>query len=213
MVNRPKSPYPVLSGPALFLVLLTLGNLANAQSTVPNIANSPTGPFGDSIERRNRETALRSITMINNGRRPDARIDRAAVKQLSDDFTRIQVIRLEMVRDIKAGRPFEYKRLSDDSAEIRKRALRLRDNLALPEQENNRRPLEKVEFDKDKIQDAAADLCLQISQFIENPMFKSGGVYDVRNAAEGERSLDIVISLSTHIKTSADKLRTQYPVR
>jgi hypothetical protein len=213
MVNRPKSTYPVLSGPALFLVLLTLGNLANAQSTVPNIANSPTGPFGDSIERRNRETALRSITMINNGRRPDARIDRAAVKQLSDDFTRIQVIRLEMVRDIKAGRPFEYKRLSDDSAEIRKRALRLRDNLALPEQENNRRPLEKVEFDKDKIQDAAADLCLQISQFIENPMFKSGGVYNVRNAAEGERSLDIVISLSTHIKTSADKLRTQYPVR
>jgi hypothetical protein len=200
-----------ITGLALILALLLVADSVRAQVTVPNIANSPTGPFGESIERRNRETALRSITMINSGSKTDVRIDRAALKKLNDDFTRIQIIRLAMVRDIKAGRPFEYKRLSDDAAEIRKRASRLREGLVLSEQdENDRQPLEKVEFDKDKIQDAASDLCLEISRFTENPMFKSGGVYNVRNAKEAEHALDTVINLSTNIKTSADKLQKTY---
>jgi hypothetical protein len=205
-----KNPFSILSGLALTTILLMVSS-AHAQSTVPNIANSPTGPLGDSIERRNRETALRSIPMINSGRKTDTLVDRAALKRLNDNFTRIQVIRLAMVRDIKAGKPFEYKRLSDDASEIRKRASRLREGLALSEaDENNRQPLEKVDFDKDKIQDAASDLCLEISRFTENPMFRPGAVLNVRNAREVEHTLDTVINLSTNIKNSADKLRKAY---
>jgi hypothetical protein len=203
-----QNPFSISNTLVLIIILLRLGSSASAQGTVPSIANSPTGPFGESIERRNRETALRSIAMINNGPKPDTMIDRAALKRLNDDFTRIQVIRLAMVRDIKNGRPFEYKRLSDDTAEIRKRASRLREGLVLSEQDqNDHQPLEKIEFDKEKIQDAVSDLCLEISRFIENPMFKPGGVFNVRNAKEAERSLNTVINLSSNIKNSANNLR------
>jgi len=214
MHDRVKNPSSILNILVLTIVVLTLGGSVYAQSTVPNIANSPTGPFGDSLERRNRETALRSIMMMGNGRRPDPRIDRATLKQLNDDFTRIQVIRLGMVRDIKDRKHFEYRRLSDDAAEIRKRASRLRDGLALSErEENDRRPFEKVEFDQEKIQDAASDLCLEISRFTENPMFRQGAVFNVRNAKEAEHALDAVINLSINIKNSADKLRNQHHLR
>jgi hypothetical protein len=90
----------------------------------------------------------------------------------------------------------------------------LRAGLALSErEENDRPPFEKVEFDQEKIQDAASDLCLEISRFTENPMFRPGAVFNVRNAKEAEHALDAVINLSINIKNSADKLRNQHHLR
>src|SRR2546423_15617500 len=74
--------------------------------------SSPTGPFSASIERRYREIALRGVAAGTAGSRRDERADRAALEQLKDDFKRIQLIRLAMVRDIADGKRFDYRRLS-----------------------------------------------------------------------------------------------------
>ena len=45
---------------------------------------------------------------------------------MNEDFKQIQLIRLGMIKNIATGKPFEYKQLSKDASEIRKRALRLK---------------------------------------------------------------------------------------
>ncbi len=198
----------MLTKVGLLIFAFMLVNSAFAQQgTSRSIQNSPAGPITDSLERRNREVALRSLTMIRGGKQ-DNRVNRALFEQMSEDFKQIQLVRLGMVNDIKEGKPFEYKRLSNQAAEIRKHAVRLKDSLALFEQQKSaERQFEKEELDITKIQDAASDLCLEASRFIENPMFKAGAVYNVRYAAEAAQALDTVINLSTNIKNSADRLR------
>jgi hypothetical protein len=130
------------------------------------------------------------------------------LEQLNLDFKQLQVVRLAMVSDIAIGKPFEYGRLSKDSGEIRKRAARLHSSLALFDHPDEvEKPFQKVQFDQAKIQDAASELCLEISRFIENPMFKPGRAYNARDAAEADVALTTVVRLAANIKESADSLR------
>lgn len=193
-----------------FFGLITLSVLTPSLFAQPgnNIGSpsSPTGPFSASLERRYREIALRGVGTNSGNRKRDERVERAALQRLKDDFEQIQMIRLGMIRDIKAGRLFEYKRLSSDAGEIKKRASRLQTSLALfHSQEAGQQP-EKAVFNERETQDAASDLCLEISSFIQNPLFKLNGAYRAVDAADAGRSLDRVISLAATIKKSAEIL-------
>jgi len=116
-----------------------------------------------------------------------------------------------MMKNIATGKPFEYKQLSKDSSEIRKRALRLKSSLALiEEKETARQDPAKTELEKDTIQDAVSDLCLEISRFTTNPLFKPGAVYNLRYATEADKALDAVINMSSNINSSAEKLRKSH---
>ncbi|HYJ89943.1 MAG TPA: hypothetical protein VEV84_01425 [Pyrinomonadaceae bacterium] len=188
--------------------VMVVVSTARAQATPgEEVQSKSSDPFREAIERRNREIGLRSITMIGSQKR-DPREQQALLEQMNDDFKEIQLIRLAMVKDIADGKQFEYKRLADDASEIKKRAARLRSSLALLEDKEIERPdPKKVEYEKDTIQDAASDLCLEISRFITNPLFKPGAVYNLRYAVEADNTLDNVINLSTNIRNSADRLR------
>jgi HD-GYP domain-containing protein (c-di-GMP phosphodiesterase class II) len=138
----------------------------------------------------------------------DPRVYQAFLDQLNEDFKQIQLIRIGMIKSIAIAKPIEYKQLSKDADEIRKRALRLKASLALTENTDNvRQESPKVEYQNDTIQKAASDLCLEISRFTTSPLFKPGAVYNIRYATEADRALDTVISISSNIKTSAEKLR------
>ncbi|MEP6849839.1 MAG: hypothetical protein ABI999_13365 [Acidobacteriota bacterium] len=205
MTYRAKKYFSILTyGVVLMSVSMELRNSAFGQSIVPN---GSSGPFAESLERRYRETALRTVGMTKRGLPPDARISQAATKRLNDDFSRVQIIRLDMVHDITTGRRFEYNRLFKDAAEIKKLVTRMRSVLDLsPNEQKDGQRFEAVEFDREKIQDAASNLCIEISGFIENPMVRSG-VYNARSAAEAARSLDTVINLANNIKNSARTLQ------
>ena len=138
----------------------------------------------------------------------DPREQQALIEQMSDDFKQIQIIRLGMVKAIADGKQFEYKKLAENASEIKKRAQRLRSSLALLEdKEAGKQSPKTVEYQADTIQNAASDLCLQISRFTTNPLFNANAVYNLRYASEADDALDAVITLSTNIKNSADKLR------
>jgi hypothetical protein len=182
---------------------------ARSQAT-EGVQTQYSGPISDALERRSREAGLRSITMMGKNK-PDPRIDQAFLDQMNEDFEQIQLIRLGMIKNIATGKPFEYKQLSKDASEIRKRALRLKSSLALIEDnESARQESAKMEFEKDTIQDGASDLCLEISRFTTNPLFKPGAVYNVRYATEADNALDAVINISSNIKSSAEKLRKSH---
>ena len=165
------------------------------------------GPFADALERRSREAGLRSITMMGKDK-TDPRVYQAFLDQLNEDFQQVQLIRIGMIKSIAAAKPIEYKQLSKDASEIRKRALRLKTSLALTENTDNiRQESAKVEYQNETIQKAASDLCLEISRFTTSPLFKPGAVYNLRYATEADDALDAVINISSNIKTSAEKLR------
>jgi hypothetical protein len=190
----------------MFLVLGMCVPAVRAQISAP-VPSSIGDPFGEAKERRSREAALRSITMIGENKR-DPREQRALLEQMNADFKKIQIIRLSMVENIAAGKSFEYKQLADDSSEIKKRAARLKLALALRQDGGPTDPEpEPVEFGTVTIQNAASDLCLEISRFTTNPLFKEGAVYNVRFAKEADKTLETIIGLSESIKTSAEKLR------
>jgi len=190
----------------MFLVLGLYVTVVRAQISAP-VPSNIGDPFGEAKERRSREAALRSITMIGPNKR-DPREQQALLEQMNGDFKKIQIIRLGMVQNIAAGRSFEYKQLAEDSAEIKKRAARLR--LALALRQDNGSDTENpgpVEFGTDAIQNAASDLCIEISRFTTNPLFREGAVYSVRYANEADKTLETIIDLSQSIKNSAEKLR------
>jgi hypothetical protein len=190
----------------LTLTLLSAAFLF-AQVSDGGVQTNSADPFREALERRSRETALRSVTMIGT-HTSDPRLQRALIAQMNEDFKQLQVIRLGMVKDIADGKSFQYKRLASDASEIKKRAQRLRSSLALLEDKDAGKTTEKdAGYDARTIQDAASDLCLQISRFTTNPLFNPGAVYNLRYATEADQALDTVITLSVNIKNSAEKLR------
>jgi hypothetical protein len=181
---------------------------AQSSSRIGTPAINPSGPFGDSIERRNRETALRILRVENSGRDESGSVSPAVLERFNTDLKQIQIVRLGMVRDIRDAKVFEYDRLIRDTSEIKSRAARVRTFFAAAEKENEDKPsVKKVEYDETTIQEAVFNLCLEISRFIENPIFRSRAAYSARDAAEAAKTLDVVIELSTNINNSAQTLQ------
>jgi hypothetical protein len=195
-------------GIGLFVLMLCSSDVRSQATT--GVQTPYSGPFADALERRSREAGLRSITMMGKDK-ADPRVYQAFLDQLNDDFQQIQLIRIGMIKNIAAATPIEYKQLSKDASEIRKRALRMKTSLALTENTDSvRKEPVKVEYQNDTIQKAASDLCLEISRFTTSPLFKPGAVYNLRYATEADNALDAVINISSNIKTSAEKLRKSH---
>ena len=172
----------------------------------PSPSATPLGPFSESIERRLREQDLRSLPQRLRERRVHSIANPQLIKQMNEDFMRIQTIRAEAVRVIAAGTTFDLRKLKKDSDEVRKRASRLRGSLALSDERGAKRPSKKI-VTMELVNDAVFDLCIEISRFTENPMFKANGVYTVRDATDAIKALDAVIALAGATAKAAERLR------
>jgi hypothetical protein len=190
----------------VFLAATAVWVNAQAAPVRPAIVANSSGPFSDAIERRNREFALRNIKPEPLDRKTEERISPVVLKQLNEDFKQIQIVRLKLVNVIRDHGEFDYKRLSDDSDEIRKRAARLRSYLADAEKARSDIKQSGRVVDKAGVNDAVAELCLEISRFMDNAIFRNRGVYKASDAIEAARTLDLVIDLSRSLKNSAEKL-------
>ncbi|HST20499.1 MAG TPA: hypothetical protein VLR90_05250 [Blastocatellia bacterium] len=170
-------------------------------------------PPGDRDARREdrqrelREKRLQTLDMRQVlQQRDQARID-AAIKQIKDDFKQIQIIRNEMVHNLVANKPLDYKLVLNEAAEINKRADRLKTFLMPPDAEaNDKDTKDHVEFTNDEMKGALVQLCNRIANFIENPVLKSPGTVDVEQSTRAGGDLLIIIELSGNIKRSAEKL-------
>lgn len=136
--------------------------------------------------------------------------ERIALAQVAEDFQRIQVINNKMMgANIPAASP-DYAGIAETTAEIRRRAARLKTNLALPEPDEKEKESKQPEYKKaeDAAQLKAALLSLDrtLMSFISNPIFKNPGVLEVSQAAKARRDLEVVIELSRLINKDAERL-------
>jgi hypothetical protein len=130
---------------------------------------------------------------------------KAALDQLNQDFRRIQIIRNDIAHALKVEGAIDYRRVSGQTAEVRKRALRMQSYLALRAADGKEEPAQ-VEYDGEQVKDALVRLCKRIDSFVANPKFTSPLVADVGGTADASRDLQEIIALSGAVKSSAERL-------
>ena len=123
--------------------------------------------------------------------------------QISEDFTRLQVINNEMMRTVFEKGNVDRKLIAATTAEINKRAMRLSSNLALPEIDDKARK-QKSDYAPNDSSLTAGLLALDrsIMSFIANPLFSQPKVVDSQNALKALSDLNLIIRLSEQLKTS-----------
>ena len=71
------------------------------------------------------EGRLRSAELDAGAEEKNQKLLQAAIASMKEDFTRIQVLRNDIARNLIARKPLDYKLVSEQTAEINKRASRL----------------------------------------------------------------------------------------
>ena len=138
----------------------------------------------------------------------------AAIVNMKDDYKRIQVLRNDIARNLVARKPLDYQLVSEQTAEINKRASRLnvymRARAAEDEKESN-----LPELKSEDMIGALVRLCKLIDSFTENPALKNAATIDTKeiakakeNKANADRDLLAVIKLSAAIQKKSENLRT-----
>src|SRR5262249_43351557 len=110
-------------GAALLIVILP--GVAGAQAR-PNPNTLPGGETNR--EMRDREA---NITLMERGK-DEAKSREATQKQMNEDFQEIQTKDADMMTVFGSANPPDYKKISDDAADIKFRANRLKNLLVLP---------------------------------------------------------------------------------
>ena len=190
---------------AMFFMALAATDAAGQRRVQPDNADPKRGMR----EREHREAMLRKSETAAAIDKNEQRRIADAVEKVQEDFKQIQIVRNGIVRKLLAGQPLDYKVIADESADIHKRADRLKSYLLPPipdEKGKDKSYKSQIEFDKDEMNDALVRLCNMIASFIDSPILQSLGTTDVEHSAKAGGELSSIIELSGNIKRSAEKL-------
>jgi len=153
-----------------------------------------------------REMELRNLgaqaEMSNNPRRVQE-----VASEIEQDFQKILVLHNGLARFLLDRKPLDYGFVSDASAEIRKRAVRLQKTLALSLPAEELTKERNAEFEDAQIRDGVATLCNQIKSFVTNPVIENPGTISAEQLTKARHDLQTVIDLSSSLKKSADRLK------
>jgi hypothetical protein len=125
--------------------------------------------------------------------------------QISEDFTRLQIVNHELAKALTAGGALDFKMVAESTAEIRKRAGRLKENLILPGEVEDR-PKVPAGAEPGQLKAALAELDRLVYSFVHNPGFQSVKVVDAEWSARARSDLEGIIELSGRLKRSSEQL-------
>jgi hypothetical protein len=192
-------------------ILLALQAVCLAQRPGVGVSAPRVDPAAERIrDEQQRQMALRSGGRRGEDAHADERAVKAAAEQLNEDFKRVQVIRNNLARAVTSGNALDFKHVSDEAAEVRKRSQRMQTYLALREEGDAAKQHEEADadaLDEKQLRDSLVRLCHRIDSFVANPRFKSPDVVNVDANAKAARDLREIIALSRQIKGGAERLR------
>lgn len=176
-------------------------------SAVAVAAQSPAQRERERREREDREREAEfDLLMTDELRRPapERRQPRPDLTKIREDYVQLQVTNNDLAaRAASSGDSLDLKAVSSAAAEIRKRAERLKENLALPEPEREEaRPSEP-----EGLKPTLAALDELILRFVRSPVFTSPKRVDLRHSAEAARDLERIIGLSGRVRKMCEKSR------
>jgi hypothetical protein len=138
----------------------------------------------------------------------------AAIVTIKDDFTRIQVLRNDIARNLIARKPLNYKLVSEQTAEINKRATDLNVYMLarVPEEKEETK---SPDVGSEEMINALVSLCKLIDSFTENPALKNATTVEIdkiekarEDKVKADRDLIGIIKLSAIIQKRSNSLRT-----
>ena len=129
--------------------------------------------------------------------------------QMREDFRQLQIIHNEMMAAAFSVKPVDalnYKGISRATAEVNKRAVRLKGTLRLPKPETEEtHNLREITNDQ-QLKVSLLILDNHLMKFVQNPSFSITGVVDARESARASQDLVRIIELTRHIRQSSARL-------
>jgi len=161
----------------------------------------------------NDETFRELMKMERENRNPagdNSEVTRALLKQTSDDFKTIQSINNKMMAEVYATETVDYERTSAAIAQINTKAVRLKNNLSLPDAKKVKSKDLTVSGAKE-FKSALLLMDRSIMSFVTNPIFKERNVVEVESATQASQDLADIIRFSATLKKIADNLKSSTP--
>jgi hypothetical protein len=211
-------PIPNFAGSvvaAIFAVSLGASAWAQAPAGPPAGAGPPANnnPRIEDRSRQVNEKRLRSAEMDAALESENQKRIQAAIVHMKEDFTRIQVLRNDIARNLVARKPPDYVLISKQTAEINKRSNAINNYMVARAPEETE---EKPKVGADEMVGSLVKLCKLIDSFTENPTLKNAATVDVKTVekakeekARADQDLRAIIKLSESIKKKSDSLKGQ----
>jgi hypothetical protein len=126
--------------------------------------------------------------------------------EVNEDMTRLKMLNQAISAHAAApDQSLDYKSIRADLKEVKKRATRLGNDLALAQANKEDKRQFGKDLDKGALQPALLDLNKLLDSFLTNPIFSDTGAIDLQLAAKARRDLDDAIVLSDKLQKSAEK--------
>jgi len=134
--------------------------------------------------------------------------------EIKEDFEKIQLLTDNVITLVKVVKT-NYKQVSEESGEIKKRAMRLKSNL-FPVVENKKKDKDK-DKDKSKVEEKTDDLPQDVRglvvamdkslmTFTQSPIFQNTKVADASESLKAQNELENLIKISSALEKEADKM-------
>jgi hypothetical protein len=159
------------------------------------------------IDMEMRQRALRDLNQMINKRPAKAPDPRPDYNEVAEEFKQLQLVNysLAAVTDPKVA--LDYARVRKESAEVRKRAARLKSYLSLPEVEAAGKQEKAAEIQTpEALRAAVGRLDALVNSFAWNPVFQRPDVVDLEQSTKASRDLAGILGLSERIRKSAEEL-------
>ncbi|HEX5709204.1 MAG TPA: hypothetical protein VFX96_18015 [Pyrinomonadaceae bacterium] len=183
-----------LAAVAAFLLLASAAPDAKAQARLPPQRDKEVR--GQGSQNRVRELGKKTAdpTYLN-----------LRMEQINEDFAHLKEANNEILKLISSRTEMNFRRVSELTGEVKARGEHLKQALALPKPEE-----EKKDEDKgptaEQMKSYLTALTDLIASFVTNPVFKSEKEIDKNQAAQASRDLEDLIALSEVIRKSAARL-------
>jgi len=199
-----------------FSSVLTSSAWAQGSSTgAPPGAGAPgiINPRAEDRGRQIREGRLRSAELEAAAESENKKHIDAVIFHMKEDFTRIQVVRNDIARNLVAHKPLDYSLISEQTGEIHKRVTRMNVYM-LAHAPDSKETDGATELKDDEMIGALVRLCKLVDSFTENPALKNVATVDANapdrakeEKAQADKDLLAIIKLSEQIKKKADSLK------
>jgi len=199
------------------IVTASLGPLAlGVAMTAVNGIVLAQGPVGPPVtidpkratrEQQAREASLRSAEVYIRPER-DSSSAKASIDQIRKDFGRLQELRNELAKPLVARQALDYGAVSSKTAEIVKRATRLKTLLLVSDPVEATKPAaDATPVSEEHMSESLVVLCKTIDRFVENPVFDVSGTVDLHESETAAVELLRIIELGERVRLGAEQAR------
>lgn len=183
------------------LMIILLATPLFAQASRGRVASDRARAKEADLQHYNREMALRNLGK----EQPlSEQQQKLALKQIKEDFERLQFVNNEMMRTVSASETLDYKSISNTLSEINKRAKRLKSNLRMEDGERDK--AWQATSESAELKQSLYQLDNLIMGFVTSPLFRNTSVTDANLRLKAGRDLDGIIEMSQTVRKNAEKL-------